>query len=91
MTYLLLAKSRREQLEQPSNPERLRVVPIIFNVKGYDLVVGASDATLLRAAAQNYVKASGRGHLRATWRPAPFATLVAAALSTYLFTHPLFN
>jgi 4-hydroxy-2-oxoheptanedioate aldolase len=29
---------------------------------GYDFVVGASDATLLRAAAQNYVKASGRGH-----------------------------
>ena len=37
VTYLLLAKSRREQLDQPSDPERLRVVPIIFNVKGYDL------------------------------------------------------
>lgn len=29
---------------------------------GYDMIVGASDATLLRAAAQNYVKTSGRGH-----------------------------
>ena len=37
ITYLLLAKARREQAEKPSDPERLRVVPIIFNVKGYDL------------------------------------------------------
>ncbi len=29
---------------------------------GYDMVVGASDATLLRTAAQSYVRASGRGH-----------------------------
>ena len=35
--------------------------PAMFKA-GYDLVVGASDATLLRAAAQSYVKNSGRGH-----------------------------
>ena len=29
---------------------------------GYDLVVGASDATLLRSAGQAYVRNSGRGH-----------------------------
>lgn len=29
---------------------------------GYDLIVGASDATLLRSAGQAYVKNSGRGH-----------------------------
>jgi DNA helicase HerA-like ATPase len=37
MVYLLLNKAEREARERPSDPERLRVVPIVFNVKGYDL------------------------------------------------------
>ncbi len=35
--YMLLAEARRQAVLRPSDPERLRVVPIVFNVKGYDL------------------------------------------------------
>ena len=35
--YLLLAEARRQQIARPSDPERLQIVPIIFNVKNYDL------------------------------------------------------
>ena len=37
IVYLLLEKARREQQAFPSDGERLQVVPIIFNVKNYDL------------------------------------------------------
>lgn len=37
VNWLLLRKARQEQRERPSDPNRLRVVPIIFNVKSYDL------------------------------------------------------
>jgi DNA helicase HerA-like ATPase len=35
--YLLLREARRQQRDRPSDPERLRVVPIILNVKNFDL------------------------------------------------------
>lgn len=35
--YLLLAAAKREAAALPSEKERLRVVPIVFNVKNYDL------------------------------------------------------
>ncbi|HLW66007.1 MAG TPA: ATP-binding protein [Gemmataceae bacterium] len=35
--YLLLREARRLEHERPSDPERLRVVPIILNVKNFDL------------------------------------------------------
>jgi uncharacterized protein len=34
---LLLREARRQQRERPSDPDRLRVVPIILNVKNFDL------------------------------------------------------
>lgn len=37
MVYLLLERARREAENAPSARERLRIVPIVFNVKGYDL------------------------------------------------------
>ena len=37
IVYLLLAKSERDKRARPSASDRLRVVPIIFNVKNYDL------------------------------------------------------
>jgi hypothetical protein len=35
--YLLLREARRQQKERPSDPDRLRVVPIVLNVKNFDL------------------------------------------------------
>jgi DNA helicase HerA-like ATPase len=35
--YLLLHEARRQQREQPSSRDRLRIVPIILNVKNFDL------------------------------------------------------
>lgn len=35
--YLLLREARRQQREAPSDGERLRIVPIILNVKNFDL------------------------------------------------------
>jgi DNA helicase HerA-like ATPase len=35
--YLLLEEARRQQRERPSDPDRLRIVPIILNVKNFDL------------------------------------------------------
>jgi DNA helicase HerA-like ATPase len=35
--YLLLREARRQQREQPSDQDRLRIVPIILNVKNFDL------------------------------------------------------
>lgn len=35
--YLLLREARRQQREKPGNPDRLRIVPIILNVKNFDL------------------------------------------------------
>jgi DNA helicase HerA-like ATPase len=35
--YLLLREARRQQRQRPSDPDRLRVVPIILNVKNFDL------------------------------------------------------
>jgi DNA helicase HerA-like ATPase len=35
--YLLLREARRQQRERPSDPDRLRIVPIILNVKNFDL------------------------------------------------------
>jgi DNA helicase HerA-like ATPase len=35
--FMLLDEARRQAVARPSDPERLRVVPILFNVKGYDL------------------------------------------------------
>lgn len=37
VNYLLLRKARREALERPGDVRRLRVVPIVLNVKGFDL------------------------------------------------------
>ena len=37
VNYLLLHEARRQQLAATSDQRRLRVVPIILNVKGYDL------------------------------------------------------
>jgi DNA helicase HerA-like ATPase len=37
MIYLLERKARRQAVERPSDPDRLRVVPIILNVKNFDL------------------------------------------------------
>lgn len=37
INYLLLREARQQQTEQPSDPQRLRVVPIILNVKNFDL------------------------------------------------------
>jgi hypothetical protein len=36
-TWMLLREVRTQQRERPSDRNRLRIVPIIFNVKGYDL------------------------------------------------------
>lgn len=35
--YLLLREARRQQRQRPSDPDRLRIVPIILNVKNFDL------------------------------------------------------
>jgi uncharacterized protein len=35
--YLLLREARRQQRERPSDRDRLRIVPIILNVKNFDL------------------------------------------------------
>ena len=35
--YMLLHEARRQQETAPSDPSRLRIVPIVFNVKGFDL------------------------------------------------------
>jgi hypothetical protein len=35
--YLLLREARRQQRTRPSDPDRLRIVPIILNVKNFDL------------------------------------------------------
>jgi hypothetical protein len=35
--WLLLREAQRQQRESPSSPDRLRVVPIILNVKNFDL------------------------------------------------------
>jgi hypothetical protein len=37
VNWLLLREARRQQKEAPSDPDRLRVVPIILNVKNFDL------------------------------------------------------
>jgi hypothetical protein len=37
LIYLLLRKARRQAVERPMDDERLRVVPIILNVKNFDL------------------------------------------------------
>ncbi len=37
LNYLLLREARRQQQERPSDPDRLKVVPIILNVKNFDL------------------------------------------------------
>lgn len=37
--YMLLAEAERQKQLNQNNPDRLRVVPIIFNVKGFDLFV----------------------------------------------------
>ncbi|HEY7120056.1 MAG TPA: hypothetical protein VH475_25945 [Tepidisphaeraceae bacterium] len=37
VNYLLLHEARRQQRDQPSDPRRLRIVPIILNVKNFDL------------------------------------------------------
>jgi DNA helicase HerA-like ATPase len=35
--YLLLREARRQLKERPSDPDRLRIVPIVLNVKNFDL------------------------------------------------------
>ncbi len=35
--YMLLREARRQEQEKPSSKERLKIVPIIFNVKNFDL------------------------------------------------------
>ncbi|NWJ47043.1 MAG: ATP-binding protein [Chloroflexi bacterium] len=37
VNWLLLKKAREQEATEPSNPSRLRIVPIIFNVKNFDL------------------------------------------------------
>ena len=37
INWLLLQEAHRQKLERPSAPERLQIVPVIFNVKNYDL------------------------------------------------------
>jgi hypothetical protein len=37
VNWLLLYEARRQKAERPSDPNRLRVVPIILNVKNFDL------------------------------------------------------
>jgi hypothetical protein len=37
VNYLLLREARRQVTERPGDPGRLRVVPIVLNVKNYDL------------------------------------------------------
>lgn len=65
--YLLLREARRRAREAPSDKDRLRIVPIILNVKGYDLFFIDHPGTKFDRA----------GHL-ADWKalgvadPAPF-------------------
>ncbi|MCA9072101.1 MAG: ATP-binding protein [Planctomycetaceae bacterium] len=37
MNYLLLEEAKRQKRERPSDPDRLKVVPLILNVKNFDL------------------------------------------------------
>ena len=37
LNYLLLREARRQQMQRPSDAARLRIVPIILNVKNFDL------------------------------------------------------
>lgn len=37
VNWMLLNEARKQADERPSDPDRLQVVPIIFNVKGFDL------------------------------------------------------
>ncbi len=37
VNWLLLRKARQLKVERPSDPRRLQVVPVVFNVKNYDL------------------------------------------------------
>ncbi|MFO0803099.1 MAG: ATP-binding protein [Gemmataceae bacterium] len=37
LNWLLLREAKRQQLERPGDPHRLQVVPVVFNVKNFDL------------------------------------------------------
>jgi len=37
VNWMLLDEARKQACERPSDPDRLRIVPIILNVKGFDL------------------------------------------------------
>jgi DNA helicase HerA-like ATPase len=37
LTWLLLREARRQREERPGDPRRLQVVPVVFNVKNFDL------------------------------------------------------
>jgi uncharacterized protein len=37
VVYMLLREARRQAVENPSSKDRLQIVPIVFNVKNYDL------------------------------------------------------
>lgn len=72
VNWLLIRKARRESAERNSDPDRLKVVPVIFNVKNYDLFfIDRPNAEFARNDAQN----------RADWRdlgiddPQPFQTV----------------
>jgi DNA helicase HerA-like ATPase len=77
LIYLLLRESRRQAAERPSDSDRLQVVPIILNVKNYDLFYIDRESKKFDSAKH-----------REDWRalgvddPAPFegATFLAPAM-----------
>jgi hypothetical protein len=56
--YLLLAKAEQERRANPSGQDRLRIVPIIFNVKNYDCSTLTSRAA--NTTPKNTTRCGGR-------------------------------
>lgn len=69
VVYLLLAEAQRQAVALPSDGERLRIVPIVFNVKGYDLFY--IDQTSIRYNVDEHAPAWNRLGIA---EPGPFQT-----------------
>ncbi len=72
MNWLLLREAARQQAKEPGNPKRLQLVPVIFNVKNFDLFFIDRWNTSFRG--------KGEAEHRQNWKdmgvddPAPFKT-----------------
>lgn len=81
LIYLLLRKARRAATERPSDPDRLRVVPIILNVKNVDLF-------FLDHSSKNFDPAKDMAAWEAMGEPAPAPFTGVALLAPQLRGSP---